>query len=67
MLWLHPSVFQGFDELLDLAEIGDHRKVDMLVRDIYGGDLNALGLSGDIIASAFGKAMNISQKSSDGE
>jgi len=39
----------------------------MLVRDIYGGDLNALGLSGDIIASAFGKAMNISQKSSDGE
>ncbi len=27
---------QRFDELLELATIGDHRKVDMLVKDIYG-------------------------------
>ena len=28
---------QDFDELLSLAEQGDHRTVDMLVKDIYGG------------------------------
>lgn len=50
--------FQGFDELLELAEKGDHRNVDMLVRDIYGGDYKMLGLPGDLIASSFGKAMN---------
>ena len=27
---------KDFDELLSLAERGDHRKVDMLVKDIYG-------------------------------
>ena len=27
---------KDFDNLLELAAIGDHRKVDMLVRDIYG-------------------------------
>uniref|UniRef100_A0A8D9BAG8 Pantothenate kinase 4 n=1 Tax=Cacopsylla melanoneura TaxID=428564 RepID=A0A8D9BAG8_9HEMI len=46
---------KGFDELLELAERGDHRHVDMLVRDIYGGDYKCLGLSGDLIASSFGK------------
>jgi pantothenate kinase len=51
-------LFQGFDELLELAEKGDHRNVDMLVRDIYGGDYKMLGLPGDLIASSFGKAMN---------
>lgn len=49
---------QGFDELLELAEKGDHRNVDMLVRDIYGGDYKMLGLPGDLIASSFGKAMH---------
>ncbi|XP_063235013.1 4'-phosphopantetheine phosphatase isoform X2 [Bacillus rossius redtenbacheri] len=48
---------KGFDELLALAEKGDHRHVDMLVRDIYGGDYEMLGLPGDVIASSFGKAM----------
>jgi len=38
-----------------LAERGDHRKVDMLVKDIYGGDCTSLGLPGDLIASSFGK------------
>ncbi|GAA47929.1 type II pantothenate kinase [Clonorchis sinensis] len=45
-----------FDELLELAVAGDHRKVDMLVRDIYGGDYALLGLPGDAIASSFGLA-----------
>uniref|UniRef100_A0A6A7G058 4'-phosphopantetheine phosphatase n=2 Tax=Hirondellea gigas TaxID=1518452 RepID=A0A6A7G058_9CRUS len=48
----------GFDELLDLASEGDHRNVDLLVKDIYGGAYSALGLPGDIIASSFGKAMH---------
>lgn len=46
----------SFDQLLRLADQGDHRKVDMLVRDIYGGDYAALGLHGDVIASSFGLA-----------
>ncbi|CAL4154221.1 unnamed protein product, partial [Meganyctiphanes norvegica] len=29
---------KGFDELLELAGEGDHRNVDLLVKDIYGGD-----------------------------
>ena len=28
----------------------------MLVRDIYGGEYSTIGLTGDIIASSFGKA-----------
>ena len=27
---------KDFDDLLELAAVGDHRKVDMLVKDIYG-------------------------------
>ncbi|KAI5710818.1 hypothetical protein M8J75_011640 [Diaphorina citri] len=46
---------KGFDELLELAEKGDHRHADMLVRDIYGGDYKCLGLPGDLIASSFGR------------
>lgn len=49
-------LIQGFDELLDLAAKGDHRSVDMLVKDIYGGDYASQGLSGDLIAASFGKA-----------
>ncbi|XP_076621257.1 4'-phosphopantetheine phosphatase [Colletes latitarsis] len=48
---------KDFDELLQLAERGDHRNVDMLVKDIYGGDYSSQGLSGELIASSFGKAM----------
>ncbi len=32
-----------FDELLNMAEQGDHRNVDMLVKDIYAGDYAKLG------------------------
>ncbi|KAF5405985.1 Type II pantothenate kinase [Paragonimus heterotremus] len=58
--WGIGSLLSGgkysFDELLELADAGDHRKVDMLVRDIYGGDYTTLGLPGDVIASSFGLA-----------
>ena len=47
---------QGFDELLTLAENGDSSSVDLLVKDIYGGGYEAMGLPGDVIASSFGKA-----------
>ena len=48
---------KDFDELLELAAVGDHRKVDMLVRDIYGEKDNyqTLGLPADLIASSLGK------------
>jgi hypothetical protein len=34
---------------------GDHRNVDMLVKDIYGGNYDALGLNDELIASSLGK------------
>ena len=52
-------LLQSFDELLELAEAGDHRSVDMLVKDIYGGDYSSLGLQADVIASSFGKATRL--------
>ncbi|MBN3306777.1 PANK4 kinase, partial [Amia calva] len=45
-----------FDELLQLASRGQHASVDMLVKDIYGGAYGTLGLTGDLIASSFGKS-----------
>ncbi|XP_075577676.1 4'-phosphopantetheine phosphatase isoform X4 [Pelecanus crispus] len=45
-----------FDELLQLASKGQHTNVDMLVRDVYGGAYQTLGLSGNLIASSFGKS-----------
>ncbi|KAK2504309.1 hypothetical protein MC885_011282 [Smutsia gigantea] len=45
-----------FDELLRLASQGQHANVDMLVQDIYGGAHQTLGLSGNLIASSFGKS-----------
>ena len=33
---------KGFDELLQLASEGDHRNVDLLVKDIYGMNLNVI-------------------------
>lgn len=49
----HP---QKFDELLQLAAKGQHTNVDMLVKDVYGGAYQTLGLSGNLIASSFGKS-----------
>uniref|UniRef100_A0A8D1JZG4 4'-phosphopantetheine phosphatase n=1 Tax=Sus scrofa TaxID=9823 RepID=A0A8D1JZG4_PIG len=45
-----------FDELLHLASRGQHANVDMLVQDVYGGAHQTLGLSGNLIASSFGKS-----------
>ncbi|KHJ79507.1 putative pantothenate kinase [Oesophagostomum dentatum] len=43
------------DEMMRMAEDGDHRQFDILVSDIYGGKFTNLGLSGDLIAGSFGK------------
>lgn len=48
--------------MLELAEVGDHRNTDMLVRDIYGGDYKAHGLDGELLASAFGKVCDSAKK-----
>ena len=53
-----------FEEALQLAARGDNKRVDKLVKDIYGGDYNRFGLSGDIVASSFGQ-MNIEERSSE--
>ena len=50
------SIVKKFDELLQLASRGRHANVDMLVQDIYGGAHQTLGLSGNLIASSFGKS-----------
>jgi len=46
---------QTFTEALELAERGHAHNVDLLVRDIYGGDYSEFGLSGSTVASSFGK------------
>ncbi|KNC28581.1 hypothetical protein FF38_05758 [Lucilia cuprina] len=50
-----------FEEAIQLATKGDNRKVDKLVRDIYGGDYDRFGLTGDLVASSFGQ-MHIQDK-----
>lgn len=40
-----------FEEAIELAAGGDNKKVDKLVRDIYGGTYERFGLSGDLVAS----------------
>ncbi|KAE9420740.1 hypothetical protein Angca_008040, partial [Angiostrongylus cantonensis] len=50
---------QNFDDLLLMAEKGDHRKCDTLVCDIYGGSYENLNLPGDLIAGSFGKCSRI--------
>ncbi|XP_045585482.1 pantothenate kinase 3 isoform X2 [Procambarus clarkii] len=50
-----------FEEAIELAARGNNENVDKLVRDIYGGDYDRFGLSGDIVASSFGN-MNSAEK-----
>ncbi|KAH0485393.1 MAG: uncharacterized protein KVP18_000189 [Porospora cf. gigantea A] len=52
---LCPSAGRSVFDLFVLAQKGDNASVDMLVRDIYGGDYSHAGLSGGTIASSFGK------------
>lgn len=54
---------QSFDELLLMAEKGDHRKCDTLVCDIYGGSYENLNLPADLIAGSFGKCSRMGRKS----
>ncbi|GMI53176.1 hypothetical protein TeGR_g12579, partial [Tetraparma gracilis] len=52
---------EKFEEVLALAEKGDSEKVDMLVKDIYGTNKDALDklkLPGRIVASSFGKLVS---------
>lgn len=44
-----------FDTIKELSKNGDHSKVDMLVKDIYGDSSPIKGLHGDLLASSFGK------------
>lgn len=44
-----------FFTAIQLATMGDHTKVDKLVRDIYGGDYERFGLPGSLVASSFGQ------------
>ncbi|EFP12615.1 hypothetical protein GCK72_002735 [Caenorhabditis remanei] len=46
---------QNFDELLEMANKGDHRNVDKLVSDIYGGSYDELKLKADLIAGSMAK------------
>ncbi|KAF8365486.1 pnk-1 [Pristionchus pacificus] len=57
---------RSFDELLLLAEKGDHRQVDSLVSDIYGGDYDHLGLAAEVIAGSFGKCSTLNHRRAQG-
>lgn len=46
---------ESFQQCVEMAEKGDSGNVDMLVRDIYGGDYDAFGLKASVVASSFGK------------
>ncbi|XP_047307659.1 pantothenate kinase 1 isoform X2 [Impatiens glandulifera] len=50
---------KSFDELLKLSHQGNHRAIDMLVGDIFGGlDYSKIGLASTAIASSFGKVVS---------
>ncbi|KJH51659.1 putative pantothenate kinase [Dictyocaulus viviparus] len=57
------TIVIGFDDLLLMAEKGDHRKCDTLVCDIYGGSYENLNLPADLIAGSFGKCSRIGKHS----
>ncbi|KIH47007.1 pantothenate kinase [Ancylostoma duodenale] len=56
------DAFLDFDELLLMAEKGDHRKCDTLVCDIYGGSYENLNLPADLIAGSFGKCSRMGKR-----
>ena len=64
-LWGLLSLLTGartFDEMLQLAEKGDNRNVDMLVGDIYGMDYGKVRLKSSTIASSFGKVFKMKRE-----
>ena len=61
-LLLHSATGAGkgansFQHILELAEQGDPKKVDLLVKDIYGGsyDMKNSTLDGEMVASCFAR------------
>uniref|UniRef100_A0A7I4XVG4 pantothenate kinase n=1 Tax=Haemonchus contortus TaxID=6289 RepID=A0A7I4XVG4_HAECO len=58
---------QSFDELLLMAEKGDHRRCDTLVCDIYGGSYDNLNLPADLIAGSFGKCSRMGKRNARGD
>jgi pantothenate kinase len=53
---------KDFDKILEMASRGDHTKVDMMVRDIYGDNSPFADLQGDLLASSFAKVANDQQE-----
>lgn len=49
----------SFDQSLAQAAQGNKSNVDMLVRDIYGGDYDKFNLKGSVVASSFGSGVSI--------
>ncbi len=49
---------KDFDKIINMASKGDHTKVDMMVRDIYGDNSPFSELPGDLLASSFAKVAN---------
>ncbi|CAI8508989.1 unnamed protein product [Pichia kudriavzevii] len=45
----------SFDEMLEMASLGNNENVDLLVGDIYGKSYNKIGLKSNHIASSMGK------------
>ncbi|XP_071749918.1 pantothenate kinase 3 isoform X2 [Lepeophtheirus salmonis] len=54
----------SFEDAMELASRGDNTRVDKLVKDIYGGNYEKFGLSGETVASSFGQ-MNSQLKRKD--
>jgi len=48
---------RDFDKIIEMASRGDHTKVDMMVKDIYGQN-SPFDLQGDLLASSFAKIAN---------
>lgn len=55
----------NFDEMLQMANKGDNKKIDMMVGDIYGSGYPRMGLSADTTASFFAKAFKKEDGASD--
>jgi pantothenate kinase len=54
--------YSNSEEAFKSGISGDNINIDMTVEDIYGDKLTNLGLSKDIIASSFGKAVSDTRK-----
>lgn len=48
-----------YEEAVELAKDGDHKRVDKLIRDIYGGDYCKFNLPADVVACSFGQLCTV--------